>query len=287
MHGFIRGSASLRCAPQRAGPIDTPRREDAWLQVRALVLALALGDPQGPRSLPSLLRRPILPVDRARGRSKVVVALGEANATLDPYGTSRQPLHGAGGLQARQAPSYGIVLQGLGRDGLAQQQGRLLVRQELFQAIQRPPSTPGSEAHAQHNGPRINRPLRRYPLLDRLDQPQRVGIGLHHGPMLDRGHCDRREHKPHPMLRRRRRVGALLSYENNITLLGGAVRGKNAPGKNRWIAIRGVRNVSPNQACGRHRYDTSTIRRGVGPGDCTDLLVPPDRFRGHQGAHHL
>ena len=47
MHGFIRGIAILRVAPPRDGTLDTPRGEDAWLQGRALVLALALGEPQG------------------------------------------------------------------------------------------------------------------------------------------------------------------------------------------------------------------------------------------------
>ena len=66
------------------------------------------------------------------------------------------------------------------------------MRKELFQAIQRTPSTQGVEDHAQHNGPRIDRHLRRDQLIDRLDQTNLVGIGLHNGQMLDLVRFDRR-----------------------------------------------------------------------------------------------
>jgi hypothetical protein len=49
MHRFLRGLALLRLAPPWAGTIDPQRGEDAWLQGRALVLAIALGNPAGHR----------------------------------------------------------------------------------------------------------------------------------------------------------------------------------------------------------------------------------------------
>ena len=97
------------------------------------------------------------------------VALVEAKDAIGPDGTGREHLHGAGGIQALQDPAHRIVLKGLGRDGLAQQEGGILVRKELFQAIERTPSTQGIEDHAQHNGPWIDGHLGWHPLIDHLD----------------------------------------------------------------------------------------------------------------------
>src|SRR5262245_2764040 len=168
------------------------------------------------------------------------IALVEAKDAIGLDGTGREHLHRAGVIEAIQDPSYRIVLKGLRRDRLAQQQGRILLSKKLFQAIEGTPSTQGIENHAQHNGPWIDRHLRRYSLIDRLDQTHLVRIGLHNGQMLDLVRFDSRENEPHTTLLRRR-LGSLLSCDDNITLLGCAVRGKNAPGKKRG---------SPSEGCG-------------------------------------
>ena len=231
MHGLLRGLAILGLAPERDGTIDAPRGADALLQVGALVLALALGKPQGPLLRFGLLWGQRIPLYHYRSRSKVARAFIEAKDASGPSGTGRQHLPGARGIPALQAPSHGIVLQGPGRHCFAQQQGRILVRKELFQALPRTPPTQGSEEHAPHDGPRIAGHLRRDQLMARLDQTNLVSLGLHHGQRLNRIRFARREHAPHITLLRRRRLVYLLSCDNNLTLLGCAVRGKNAPGK--------------------------------------------------------
>src|SRR5262249_54178702 len=82
---------------------------------------------------------------------------------------------------------------------------------------------------------------RRYQLIDRLDQTNLVSIGLHNGQMLDLVHFEGREHEPHTTLLKQRRLVSLLSCDDNIPLLGCAVRWKNAPGQ-----IGG----SPSEGCG-------------------------------------
>ena len=47
IHGFIRGIAILRFAPERDSPIHTQGGEDELLQVWPLVLAIAMGDRKG------------------------------------------------------------------------------------------------------------------------------------------------------------------------------------------------------------------------------------------------
>src|SRR5437870_1499124 len=84
MHRFIRGIALLWFTPQGDGTIDTQRGEDEWLQVGALVLAVAIGDPKGHLLLLGILRGPILSVHRDRGRIKVDVALVEAKDSIGP-----------------------------------------------------------------------------------------------------------------------------------------------------------------------------------------------------------
>src|SRR5215472_3019382 len=115
------------------------------------------------------------------------------------------------------------------------------MRKELFQAIQRTPATQGIEEHAQHNGPGIDRHLRRDQLLDRLDHTHLVGRGLHNGQMLDLVRFDGREHEPHTPLLRRRRLVYLLSCDDTITWVRCVGRAKNALEK-----IRG----SPSEGCG-------------------------------------
>src|SRR5262245_63904526 len=87
IHRFIRGIAIRWLAPQGDSTIDTQRGEDAWLQVGALVLAIAIGHPKRYLLLLGLLWGRILPVHRDRGRIKVDVALVEAKNAIGPDGT--------------------------------------------------------------------------------------------------------------------------------------------------------------------------------------------------------
>jgi hypothetical protein len=82
--------------------------------------------------------------------------------------------------------------------------------------------------------------------------------------MLDLVRFDRRSHETHSTLQGRRRLGHLLSCDDNISRLAGAVRAQNAPGKIRGSPSEGVRNVSLNtQSVGQD------VRRTVG------LVNPP------------
>jgi len=96
-------------------------------------------------------------------------------------------------------------MQSVRRDGLAQEESRVLVGQALCQTGQGTAPTQGIEAQAQHNGPWLDSPLGWHQLLDRLDSAHLVGRGLHDGQMLDLIRFDCRQNATHTTLQGRRR----------------------------------------------------------------------------------
>ena len=111
--------AILWFAPQRYGTINTPRGEDAWLQVGALVLAIAIGDPKGHLGLLGLLQGQISPLYRDRGRIQVDVALVEVKDLIGPYRTGREHLHRARVIEPIEDPPHTVISKGARRDRLA------------------------------------------------------------------------------------------------------------------------------------------------------------------------
>ena len=189
--GFLRGIALLGLPPDGDRTIDTPGGEDTLLQVWPLVLAIAIGDPKGALVLLGLLGGQILSVDGDRGGIKVDRALVAVQDLLGPDGAGREHLHRARVIEPIQDPPHGVIIKGTRRDGLAQQQGRILVGKELCQTVQGTATAQGVEDHAQDNGPWIDGHLSGHQLIDHLDYAYLVGIRLHDGQMLDLVRFDR------------------------------------------------------------------------------------------------
>jgi len=240
--GCIRGMAILGFAPERPGPIDAERGEDALLQVGPLVLALAMGHRQGHLLL---LRKHIIAVHRHGSRVKVDGALVEAKDLIRPYGTGREDLHRARIIEPISDPPHGVIITGARRDGLAQQQGGIVVSEELFQAVQGAASAQGIEEHAKHNGPWIESHLGRHDLIDHLDEAHLVRLGFHHGQRLDLVRFDRREHETHTTLQSAG-VWGISSHAQQHTTVGVYCAGDNAPKKISGSPSKGVRNVCCN-----------------------------------------
>ena len=97
--GFIRGIAILRFAPEGDGTIDAQSREDELLQIRPLILAIALGDPKGSHRLLGLLWRPIIPIDADGRRIKVHVPFVQPIDLIGTHSTGGKNLHGPNGIE--------------------------------------------------------------------------------------------------------------------------------------------------------------------------------------------
>ena len=156
--------------PQRGnGPVDAQGREDELLQIRLLVFAIAMGTRQGDRWRLLVWRplwRQIIPIDTDGRGSKVDRLFIQPIGLIGTHSTGGKNLHGPHGIEALQDAPHGVIMKGVRREGLAQQQGRVLVGKALFQTVQGTAPTQGIEDHAQHNSPGIDPHLGRHQLID-------------------------------------------------------------------------------------------------------------------------
>jgi hypothetical protein len=106
--------AILRLAPEGDGTVDAQGREDALLQIRPLVCALAMGNRQGDRLrllvwLP--LWRQILPLD-ADGRGlKVDILSIQPIGLLGTHRTGGKNLPGPHVIEALQDAPHGVIMK--------------------------------------------------------------------------------------------------------------------------------------------------------------------------------
>src|SRR5262249_17267531 len=105
-------------------------------------------------------------------------------------------------VEAIEDTSRGIVVQGLRGDCLPQKQLRVLLGEELFQAVQRTTATERIQHHGEHDRPGIHPHLRRHVVIDQADEAQLVGVGLENGQMVDRVHLDSGGYSLHSSLPR-------------------------------------------------------------------------------------
>jgi hypothetical protein len=78
----------------------------------------------------------------------VHVATLQAKPRSSPNRTGCEEPHSAKVVEAIKGMSHGIIVQGVGRDGLAQEQFRVLRGKEFFQAVQRTTATEVSNTSA-------------------------------------------------------------------------------------------------------------------------------------------
>src|SRR5215470_17859101 len=138
IEGLVRRIAILGLAPNRYRTVYAQGGEDALLEVRSLILAIAIGHLKGQvLGLGKLVLAP----DTARGRIKMDVATLQATPHGRPDRTGREEPHGTKVVEASEDTPRGIVVQGLWGHGLASEQCGVLLGEELFQAVQRTAAT--------------------------------------------------------------------------------------------------------------------------------------------------
>src|SRR5262244_2925169 len=124
MEAFVGGLAVLGRAPDRPGALHAEGGQDAWLEVRPFVLALAISPLQGEGlRLGTVLVAP----DTTGGRSKGHRAALQAQPRGRPDRTGREEPHRTTVIEASEATARGIVVPGLRGDGLPQKKRRVLL----------------------------------------------------------------------------------------------------------------------------------------------------------------
>jgi hypothetical protein len=116
IEGLVRRIAVFRLAPNRHGTVHAQGREDELLEVRSLILAIAIGYLEGQGLC---LGKLIVAPDTARGGIKVHIASLQAKPHGSSDGTGREESHGAEVVEVIKDTSHGIVVQGMRGHGLA------------------------------------------------------------------------------------------------------------------------------------------------------------------------
>src|SRR5215813_1506412 len=119
----------LGLAPNRDSAIDAQRGQHKLLEIRPLVLAIALGHLEG-----EVLRlgKLILTPDTARGGIKVHITALQAKPCSSADGTGSKEPHSAEVVEAIEDASHDIVVQGVRREGFTQEEFGVLMGKELF-----------------------------------------------------------------------------------------------------------------------------------------------------------
>src|SRR5205085_3290691 len=149
---LVRRITIFRLAPERDSPIHAEHRKHTLLEVRTLILAVAISDAEG-----HILRlgERVIPPDTARGGIKVDIALLQAKLYGSPDRTGREDLHDAHGVEAIEDAADSIIIKGVRRDGLAQEQFGVLMRKKLFQTVQRATTTQRIQHQTQDDRTRV------------------------------------------------------------------------------------------------------------------------------------
>ena len=182
IEGLVRRIPILGLAPNRYRTLHAQGGEDELLQVRSLILAIAIGHLEGEVLL---LGKLVIAPDTAGGRSKVHIAALQAKPRGRPDRTGREELHGADVVEAIEDTAHGIIVKGVRRDSLAQEQFGVLMGKALFQALQRAAATQRIQHKAQYDRARVHVHLRGHIVIDEADEAQLVGVGFENGQMLD------------------------------------------------------------------------------------------------------
>jgi hypothetical protein len=175
-------------APNRHGAIHAQGGAHAWLEGRPRILTIPLGHPEGDVLLLSTL---IIPPDTAGGGLNVHVAALHANPRGSPAGTGREECDGPHVIEASQDAPYGIVVKGLGREGLAQEQCCVLGGKALVHTVEGAAATEGIQDQPQHDRARVHVHRRGHVVSDESDAAPLGSVGCDHGPRVDGVHLDR------------------------------------------------------------------------------------------------
>ena len=105
-------------------------------------------------------------------------------------GTGGQEPHGAEVIEAIQDAPNGIVIQGVWREGVTQEEFGVLMGEKRFSAIEWAPATERIEHEAQHDRARVHVYLRGHGVMDEANEASLVGVGFEHGQMVDGVHLD-------------------------------------------------------------------------------------------------
>jgi hypothetical protein len=121
----------------------------------------------------------------------VSIAVFHATPCRGPDGTGRTDLHGAHVVEAIEDTPHGLVVTGMWREGLAQEQLGVLVGKTLFQPIQRTAATERIQHEAEHDGARVHVHLGGHEVVDEPDEVKRVSVGFDNREMCNRIGLDR------------------------------------------------------------------------------------------------
>src|SRR4030095_2036042 len=107
-------------------------------------------------------------------RIKVRVAALKAKWGDGPYGTGREELHGSHVVEAIEHAPHSIVVEGVRRESLAQEEVGVLVGTKLVQTVQRTAATERIQHESQHDRARVHIHLRGHVVIDKPDEAQLV-----------------------------------------------------------------------------------------------------------------
>src|SRR5215813_2900130 len=117
----------LGLAPNRYSAIDAQRGQHKLLEIRPLILAIAISHLEG-----EVLRlgKLVIAPDTARGRIKVYIAALQAKSHGRPDRTGREEPHGTKVVEAIEDTPHGIISKGVRREGLPQEEFGVLMGEE-------------------------------------------------------------------------------------------------------------------------------------------------------------